>query len=268
MLGPQRQGWTTTTSAVPIRIGWNSQKYVKVPTDLNVLEYTLSGPKSGDSQMKSREPGKVPPDPEVEVWATTPVLVQRTVSPTEIVIFNGMIENNTPLSCNETLWTVPAGGTVVVVVGGGGGKVVVVVGGGSGKVVVAVGAGSDAVVVVGDGAVVVAVGAGSDAVVVVGGGGTVVAEVAVVGATAVVVVPWSVSGSVESPQAVATSVSARIRLAADLVIAITSLLHHRRGGGVGRSALPPPASRVTGVAQTPSWPRIAPAGNGALCRLT
>ncbi len=139
------------------------------------------------------------PSREVEVWAETPVLVQRTVSPTEIVIFNGMIENP-PLSCNETLWTVPAGGTVVVVVGGGGGKVVVVV----------------------------------------GGGGTVVAEVAVVGATAVVVVPWSVSGSVESPQAVATSVSARIRLAADLVIAITSLLHPRRGGGVGRSALPPP----------------------------
>ena len=170
--------------------------------------------------MPSFEPGKVPPDPEVEVWAEPPVLVQRTVSPTEIVIVDGMIENP-PLACNETLWTVPAGGTVVVVVGRGGGKVVVVVGGGSG-------------------AVVVAVGAGSDAVVVVGGGGTVVAEVAVVGATAVVVVPWSVSGSVESPQAVATSVSARIRLAADLVIAITSLLHHRRGGGVGRSALPPP----------------------------
>ena len=160
------------------------------------------------------------PSREVEVWAETPVLVQRTVSPTKIVVGDAMIEIP-PLSCNETLWTVPAGGTVVVVVGGGGGKVVVVVGGG-------------------DGAVVVAVGAGSDAVVVVGGGGTVVAEVAVVGATAVVVVPWSVSGSVESPQAVATSVSARIRLAADLVIAITSLLHHRRGGGVGRSALPPP----------------------------
>ena len=204
---------------------------MKVPTEVNVLEYTAPRPKVPDSQMPSGEPGKVPPDPEVEVWAEPPVLVQRTVSPTEIVIVDGMIENP-PLSCNETLWTVPAGGTVVVVVGGGGGKVVVVVGGGGGKVVVVVGGG--------DGAVVVAVGAGSDAVVVVGGGGTVVAEVAVVGATAVVVVPWSVSGSVESPQAVATSVSARIRLAADLVIAITSLLHHRRGGGVGRSALPPP----------------------------
>ena len=204
---------------------------MKVPTDLNGLEYTLPRPKDLESQMPSGEPGKVPPDPEVEVWAEPPVLVQRTVSPTEIVIVDGMIENP-PLSCNETLWTVPAGGTVVVVVGGGGGKVVVVVGGGGGKVVVVVGGG--------DGAVVVAVGAGSDAVVVVGGGGTVVAEVAIVGATAVVVVPWSVSGSVESPQAVATSVSARIRLAADLVIAITSLLHHRRGGGVGRSALPPP----------------------------
>ncbi len=189
--------------------------------------------------MSSFEPGKVPPDPEVEVWAEPPVLVQRTVSPTEIVIVDGMIENP-PLSCNETSWTLPAGGTVAVV--GGGGKVVVVVGDGGGKVVVVVGGGGGKVVVVvggGDGVVVVAVGAGSDAVVVVGGGGTVVAEVAVVGAMAVVVVPWSVSGSVESPQAVATSVSARIRLAADLVIAITSLLH-RRGGGVGRSALPPP----------------------------
>ena len=202
---------------------------MKVPTEVNVLEYTAPRPKVPDFQMPSGEPGKVPPDPEVEVWATTPVLVQRTVSPTEISIVNGMIENP-PLSCNETLWTVPAGGTVVVVVGDGGGKVVVVVGGGGGKVVVVVGGG--------DGAVVVAVGAGSDAVVVVGGGGTVVAEVAVVGATAVVVVPWSVSGSVESPQAAATSVSARIRLAADLVIAVTSLLQ-RRGGGVGRSALPP-----------------------------
>ena len=213
---------------------------MKVPTEVNVLEYTAPRPKVPDFQMPSGEPGKVPPDPEVEVWAEPPVLVQRTVSPTEIVIVDGMIENP-PLSCNETLWTVPAGGTVVV--GGGGGKVVVVVGGGDGKVVVVVGGGDGKVVVVvggGDGAVVVAVGAGSDAVVVVGGGGTVVAGVAVVGASAVVVVPWSVSGSVESPQAVATSVIARIRLAADLVIAITSLLHHRRGGGVGRSALPPP----------------------------
>ena len=223
---------------------------MKVPSEVNFHEYTAPRPKVPEFQMPYRE---------VEVWAEPPVLVQRTVSPTEIVIVDGMIENP-PLSCNETLWTVPAGGTVVGVVGGGGGKVVVVVGAGAGKVVVVVGGGDDAVVV--------AVGAGSDAVVVVGGGGTVVAEVAVVGASAVVVVPWSVSGSVESPQPVATSVSARIRLAADLVIAITSLLHHRRGGGVGRSALPPPASSVTGVAQTPSWPRIAPAGNGALCRLT
>ena len=225
---------------------------------MNVLEYTAPRPKKPDVQMPSGEPGKVPPDPEVEVWAEPPVLAQRTVSPTEIVIVDGMIENP-PLSCNETLWTVPAGGTVVVVVWGGGDKVVVVVWGGGDKVVVVVGAGSDAVVVVG---------AGSDAVVVVGAGGTVLAEVAVVGASAVVVVRGSVSGTVESPQAVATSVSARIRLAADLVIAITSLLHHCCGGGFGRSALPPPASSVTGVAQTPSWPRIAPAGNAALCRLT
>ncbi len=69
---------------------------------MKVCENTAPKPMVPEFQMPFGEPGKAPPDPEVEVWATLPVLVHRTVSPTEIVIVAGMIENWLPPSCNET----------------------------------------------------------------------------------------------------------------------------------------------------------------------
>ena len=70
---------------------------------MNVCENDAPGPMSGESQIPSGEPGKVSPDPEVEVWARLPVLVHRTVSPLEIVIVVGVISKLPPSSCNETL---------------------------------------------------------------------------------------------------------------------------------------------------------------------
>ena len=140
---------------------------------MNVRENPVPGFMMPESQMPFDEPGNAPPVPEVEVCVITPVFLQRTVSPTLIVIVLGRNEN----SSSETLWAVP-GADVVVVVGGG--VVVVVVGGGE---VVVVG-GGEVVVVVG-GTVVVVV--GGTVVVVVGGGAVVV----VVG---VAVVGWDLVG--------------------------------------------------------------------------
>ena len=73
---------------------------MKVPIEVNFCEKDAPGPMTGEFQISSGEPGR----PEVEVWATMPVLVHRTVSPMEIVIVVGVISNRLPPSSNnETL---------------------------------------------------------------------------------------------------------------------------------------------------------------------
>lgn len=73
-----------------MRTGWRLQNRVKVPAALKVFENDAPRPSSPESQVPFGVPGKVPPTPEVVVWAILPVFAQRTMSPTDIEITIGL----------------------------------------------------------------------------------------------------------------------------------------------------------------------------------